>query len=352
MNIRDVAAAANVSPATVSLVLNNSASRLRISEATSARVRSAASRLGYRPNKYAKALRTNRSSTIGILAFDIVDPYCAQVMRGAESVITGNKHYPVFVDLQNDESKLAGYIALLEESRIEGLLILASSLQIDQGTIRKLLDEHIPLVVIGRKVLQPDVSTVVTDSEGGAYKAVTHLIGLGHRDIAFVLGPDSYVDSQLRRRGGEQALRDAGIHIRNDLLVAEQMPGWGPEAGYKATKELLATKKGEFTAVFAFDDVSAFGTIRALAEAGLNVPKDVSVVGFDDLSAAAFFNPPLTTVHYSMVNMGVQGAGLLFEAIRGQGHPAESRNLVAETRLIERKSTGPVRRRRDSMSGD
>lgn len=345
MNIRDVAAAANVSPATVSLVLNNSASKLRISDATSARVRSVASKLGYRPNTYAKALRTNRSSTIGILAFDIVDPYCAQVMRGAESVITGNKHYPVFVDLQNDESKLAGYIEMFEENRIEGLLILASSLQIDQGTIRKLAKERIPLVVIGRKVLQPDVPTVVTDSQGGAYKAVRHLIGLGHRDIAFVLGPDSYVDSQLRRRGGEQALGDSGIPVRDDLFIAEQTPGWGPQAGYRAMKRLLRTKRGEFTAVFAFDDISAFGTIRALAEADLNVPRDVSVVGFDDLSAAAFFNPPLTTIHYSMVGMGAQGAKLLFDVIHAQAQRTEPRNLVAECRLIFRKSTGPVPRK-------
>lgn len=352
MNIRDVAAAAKVSPATVSVVLNNSASKLRISEATSARVRSVAQQLGYHPNKYAKALRTNRSSTIGILAFDIVDPYCAQVMRGAESVITGREHYPLFVDLQNDESRLPRYIAQLQESRIEGLLILASSLQIDQGMIRKLLDEKIPLVVIGRRMLEPGVPTVVTDSEGGAYKAVTHLVGLGHRDIAFVLGPDTYVDSNLRRRGGERALRDAGIAVREDLMAAERTPGWGPEAGYEATKRLLDASMGEFTAVFAFDDVSAFGTIRALAESGLGVPGDVSVVGFDDLSAAAFFNPPLTTVHYSMVNMGIRGAELLFEAIRGHGQPVESRNLMAETRLVERKSTGPAAKRFGTIGGE
>jgi LacI family transcriptional regulator len=340
--IRDVAAEAKVSPATVSLVLNNSASKLRISEATSARVRAAAAKLLYRPNTYAKALRTNRSSTIGILAFDIVDPYCAHVMRGAESVITQNNHYPVFVDLQNDESRLGGYIQLFREKRIEGLLILASSLQIEHGNIEELVKEHIPLVVIGRKVFQADVPTVVTDSRGGGYKAVRHLIDLGHRNIAFVLGPQSYVDSRLRRLGGEQALHDFGIPIRKDLVVTEAASGWGPQAGYQATRRLLRTRGGDFTAVCAFDDISAFGTIRALAEAGLHVPDDVSVVGFDDLSAAAFYNPPLTTIHYSMVGMGVRGARLLFEVIHANGEPNEWKNLVAETRLIVRKSTGPV----------
>ncbi len=342
VNIRDVAAAANVSPATVSLVLNNSASKLRISDATSARVRSAATRLGYRPNTYAKALRTNRSSTIGILAFDIIDPYCAQVMRGAESVITKNRHYPVFVDLQNEESKLSGYIEMFKENRIEGLLILASSLQIDRGSIEMLAKGQIPLVVIGREVGHSGVPTVVTDSQGGAFMAVKHLIGLGHRDIAFVLGPAMYVDSQLRQLGGEQALREHGIPVREDLFVRESTPGWGPQAGYQAMKQLLRTKRGEFTAVFAFDDISAFGTIRALAEEGLSVPGDVSVVGFDDLSAAAFYNPPLTTIHYSMVGMGERGASMLFDMLRTRGQRAESRNVVAETRLIVRKSTKAI----------
>ncbi len=343
ITIKDVASAAGVSVATVSLVLNGNASKLRISDTTRVRVKQAAERLGYRPNSYAKALRTSQSATIGILAFDIVDPYCAHVMRGAESVILENQHYAVFSDLENDQTKLAGYIEFFKAKRIEGLLILASSLLVDNATITKVADAGIPLVVIGREVEDPRVPTVVTDSAGGASKVVRHLVDLGHRDICFVLGPPAYTDSQLRWIGGKRVLENAGIEIRQELVVSESAGGWGPKAAYDATERLL--KRGcSFTAVVAFDDISAFGVIRALSDAGLTVPDDVSVVGFDDLSASAYYNPPLTTVHYSMVDMGRDGAKLLFEHIRGEPVPAEQRHLIADCDLVIRRSTAQPRR--------
>lgn len=337
--IRDVANLAHVSPATVSVVLNGSASNLRISTGTRLRVESAAVELGYRANSYARALRTNRSSTIGILAFDIVDPYCAHVMRGAESVIAENRYYPVFADLQNDASRLDRYIDFFRAKRIEGLLILASSIQVENTVIEHLVGEGLPLVIIGREVANFEVPTVVTDSRGGAFQATQHLLDLGHRDIAFILGPTSYTDSCLRRLGAQQAMERAGLTFRSDLVVEESTVGWGPEAGYKATKRLLKCCRGTFTAVFAFDDISAFGVIRALTEADLKVPGDVSVVGFDDIPAAAFYNPPLTTVHYSMVGMGRQSAEMLFKLIGGNLDQTRTSRVVARSRLVQRGST-------------
>ena len=305
--IKDVAKKAGVSAATVSLVLNDSDTSLPISKATRKRVKEAASSLGYHPNTFAKALRTKKSYVVGILAFDIIDPYCAHVLRGAEGVFNEGGYYPMLSDLQNDQERMRHYIRLFRERRVEGLLILASSLQIEDQLIYDLHAENIPLVVIGREVESPGVPTVVTDNTGGAFKATEHLLQLGHRDIAFILGPAGYVDSRQRWEGSKRALDQYGIQVDPELMLEENEIGWGPEAGYSSMQELLASAK-RITAVVAFDDISAFGAIRAITEAGLNVPEDISVVGFDDIPAAGFYNPPLTTIYYSMVGNGQAGS--------------------------------------------
>ncbi len=340
VTIRDVASKANVSPATVSLVLNKARQSLPISEATRLRVLEAARTLRYQPNSFAQALRRNKSRTVAVLAFDIVDPYCAHVMRGAEEVIDAKGYYPMLCDLQNDERKMQRYISLFQQRRVEGLLILASSLKLDDQVILELRNHGIPLVVIGREVRDAGVPTIVNDNVGGTYLAVDHLLGLGHREIAFILGPSQYIDSQQRREGGIKALRDHGVKADDGLTIKESAVGWGPEAGYCSMERILRTGK-RFTAVSAFDDISAFGAIRAISEAGLRVPDDISVVGFDDLPAAAFYNPPLTTVHNSMVEMGRQGAEMLHTLMAGEGLDRQARKVLTKNRLVVRKSTAP-----------
>jgi DNA-binding LacI/PurR family transcriptional regulator len=335
--IRDVAKRAGVSVATVSLVLNNGDTNLPISESTKRRVHEAAKVLRYHPNSYAKALRTKKSYVVGILAFDIVDPYCAHVLRGAEDTLSESGYYPMISDLRNDEQKLHSYIRLFRERRVEGLLILASSLGVEDRLIFDLQAEKIPLVVIGREVDDPEVPTVVTDNINGAYQATEYLIELGHRQFGFVLGPSDYVDSRQRWKGSQRALEEHGIRVSPDLLIEEREIGWGPEAGYSSMKRLLQTSK-KITAVVAFDDISAFGAIRAIYETGLRVPEDISVVGFDDLPVAAFYNPPLTTVQYSMVEMGRMGAQMLLGQWTKKNSGAKTNRVMPESRLVIRKS--------------
>lgn len=342
--MKDVAKRAGVSSATVSLVLSRKPHSPSISEPTRQRVLEAARDLGYQPNSFAQALRKNKSSAIAILAFDIVDPYCAHVMRGAEDVINANDYYPMLFDLQNDEAKVQRYVALFEKRRVEGLLILASSLRLDHEPIFARHGRGVPIVVIGREVEDPTIPTIVTDSIGGSHAAVAHLLDLGHQKIAFILGPPTYVDSQQRWEGGARAVKERGMEVDDDLIVQEALEGWGPQAGYRSMQELLARGK-EFTAVVAFDDISAFGAIRAISEAGFRIPDDISVIGFDDLPAAAFYNPPLTTIQYSMVDMGRTGAELLLQLVKGSVPVGATHRRLTPSALVVRKSTAPPRPR-------
>lgn len=340
VTIKDVAKRANVSPATVSLVLNKRSISIPISAATKERVRAAAKELDYQPNTYAKTLRTNKSPLIGILAFDIIDPYCSNVIRGASEIINGNDYLALLSDLQNDNEKLITYITQLQKHRIAGLLILASSLQIDDHIASELNRLQCPCVIIGREIANPFVSTVVTDNIHGSFLAIEHLIQLGHTKIAFIIGPHRYIDSHQRFMGSKRALEQYKIALDEEMIEKEQEVGWGPESGYNSMQRLL--KKGKkFTALFAFDDISAFGAIRAISEAKLNVPQDISVIGFDDLSVSAFYHPPLTTIQYSMANMGKKGAELLLESIQKDGKQTQSKKIVEKTRLVVRATTAP-----------
>ena len=348
ITIREVAKKANVSTSTVSIVLNKTAHAVPISKATRDRVIKVAQSLGYQPNSFAQALRKNKSSAIALLAFDIVDPYCAHVLRGAEEVINSKDYFPILSDLQNNEQDLQRHIALFKQRRVEGLLILASSVNLDKDIVLELRRYDMPLVVIGREVEGAEVATVVMNNAGGGYLALEHLLQLGHENIAFILGPSNYIDSMQRWEGAAKAMEVHATKVDNDLVVRELASGWGPEAGYDSMKRLLSKGK-EITAVFAFDDISAFGAIRAITEAGLLVPDDISVVGFDDLPAAAFYNPPLTTIHNSMVDMGRKGAKLLLELIANSVPKGKIQKIHTETSLVVRKSTAPRRKTHNAI---
>lgn len=335
--IKQVAQRAGVSTSTVSIVLNNRSTLLPVSQSTKDKVWKAAKELKYNPNIFARSLRTKRSYSIAILAFDIVDPYCAHIIRGAEEVISASEFHTLLCDVQNNEEKMKNYFRLLKENRVEGIVIMATTLELNRRIIAQLGEGHIPFVVIGKEIPGP-IPCVVLGNLEGSFSAVDHLIKLGHQKISFIVGPSQYADSQQREKGGRSALRKYGIPFNEKLVAEEDTVGWGPEAGYKSMKKLLKKRK-EFTAVVAFDDISAFGAIRAISEKGLKVPDEISVVGFDDLPMSAFSNPPLTTVHYSMQEMGRQGVSLLLKLLGGQ--TIRTRKFIAKTHLVVRKSSAP-----------
>ncbi len=343
--INDVAKKAGVSATTVSVVLNKKDGLIKISPDTKTRVLDAAKSLDYTPNAFAKALRTNRSSTIAVLSFDIVDPYCSYIIRGAEGILAKNDYNTLIFDLNNEYERLRRFTRIVHQQNIDGVLIISASVEIDQDIISEFSGENIPFVSIGREINEEIIPSVVVDNFRGGYLAAEHLIKLAHREIAFILGPPKYVDSLQRWEGIKKALDDYAMKIDNELLTSETIIGWSPDAGYESMKHLLKMKKN-ISAVIAFDDISAFGAIRAILERGLRVPDNISVIGFDNLPASAFYNPPLTTIGYSMEEMGVKGAKILLNMIDRKKSAQKINKHTIKTTLVKRESTIHIDERR------
>jgi len=317
VTIRDVAKESGLSATTVSMVLNHAPLASYIPEATKKRIIHVAEGLGYEPNPFAQALRSRRSHTIGVMVPDIADPYCAQILQGIENSFSRSSYLPFLVDIQNDRLRFKKYLNVLLARRVEGLIILANSLSFETELLTALESRKIPSVILGREPETDTLSWVATDNEVGTHQALEHLYRLGHRKIAFIRGPRMIVDSHHQWTGICSFATAAGLELDSRLVVTLSGPFSSYEGGYESTKELLALKL-PFTALVAFDDMTAFGAIRALISAGLRVPLDCSVIGFDDIPAAAFYNPALTSVREHMEILASMGAEILMEAIRAQ----------------------------------
>ena len=315
VTIRDVARECRLSATAVSMVLNHAPLASYIPEPTKKRIIQVAEELGYQPNPFAQALRSHRSHTIGVMVPDIADPYCAQILCGIENSFSRSSYLPFLVDIQNNRLRFKKYLNVLLARRVEGLIILANSLSFETELLSVLESRKIPSVILGREPGTEALSWVATDNEAGTQQALDHLYRLGHRKIAFIRGPRMIVDSQHQWDGICSFATAAGLELDPRLVVTLSDPFSSYEGGYERTQELLALKL-PFTALVAFDDMTAFGAIRALISAGLRVPLDCSVIGFDDIPAAAFYNPALTSVREHMGTLASVGAEILMEAIR------------------------------------
>jgi len=315
VTIRDVANHCGLSATTVSMVLNHAPQANYIPEATKKRIIQAAEGMGYQPNPFAQALRSRNSHTIGVMVPDVADPYCAQILCGIEKSFARSNYLPFLVDIQNNRLRFKKYLSVLLARRVEGLIILANSLSFETELLSGLETRKIPSVILGREPGTDALSWVATDHESGTQQALEHLYRLGHRKIAFIRGPKMIVDSHQQWSGICSFAGAAGLELDSKLVVTLSDPFSSYEGGYERTKELLALKI-PFTALVAFDDMTAFGAIRALISAGLRVPLDCSVIGFDDIPAAAFYNPALTSVREHMNRLASMGAEILMESIR------------------------------------
>src|SRR5207302_3690737 len=199
--IRDVAAESGFSVTTVSMVLNDGPAAARISARTRGRIWKVAKRLGYRPNLFARSLRSKRSQTIGVVVFDITDAYCTQILRGIENQLRPAGYFPIVTDLQTDRSQFQRLVDMLLGRRVEGLIVIANPVYVDTDLLTEFAERDIPAVVIGRELHRGPVSSIVVDNEAGTRQAVQHLYELGHRRIAFIKGPKILVDSAQRWRG-------------------------------------------------------------------------------------------------------------------------------------------------------
>jgi DNA-binding LacI/PurR family transcriptional regulator len=342
ITIRDIARQAGFSASTVSIVLNDAPLARYIRASTKKRIEDVAHKLGYSPNQLARSLRNQRNHTVGVIVFDITDPFCTPILRGIETSLYQASYVPILTDAHNERPRFERYLEMLLERRIEGLIVIANWLFVDIDVLADLEKQKIPTAVIGRQ-LTDSISSVMVDNEAGARMAVEHLYELGHREIAFIRGPKELADSGQRWRGVRSFARAAGLKIDPKLTVDLPDvldPNHAFETAQRVTEELLRQRRS-FTAVMAFDDITALGAIRALTKAGVKVPEQCSVIGFDDVAPAALSAPPLTTIRQPMTTMGATAVQIVVDAISAASDKLEvgamHRRLAPE--LVVREST-------------
>ncbi len=330
----DIAKAAGVSRTTVSFVLN-AKKATGISEQTRARVLDTAASLGYVPNSAARMLVSGRSRTLGLILAhgDLMtfDAYAPPLMFGINRVCNA-RGYKLLVDAVEGKRQRNGYLDLARSKSIDALIVLNCSEE--DRDLHNVIDSGFPVILLG-SIGHPKENSVLSGSERMADRATQHLLSLGHRRIAHITyAPVHYLGALDRCRRYQRTLRKAGVEFDEKLV------GYGDfsvESGYHAMRTILARNK-PFTALFAGNDTMAIGAMAALREAGLSVPGDVAVVGFDDLPAAAYTNPPLTTVTTEPIIHGEAAATAALELLAG--HPIGTRKCRFPLKLIVRSSCG------------
>jgi len=329
LNLRQLSEMLRLSQTTISLVLNNSPAAKSIPERTRERVFEAARKFHYRPNYFARSLRKSRSMSIGVLAPDMSEGYFTLVMQGVEEQLL-REHYFYFTASHYWKPELMReYPRVLMERAVDGFLLLNTPAEVRSP---------LPIVAISAHHNASGVTNVVLDHSKAAELALEHLHEFGHRRIAFMKGPEIIPDTEYRWRGILQVAKQLGVEVRPELCIQLEADSWSPEVGYKPMKELL-TRTRNFTAIFCFNDISAIGVVRAIHDAGLRVPEDISVIGFDDIISAAYQKPSLTTVRQPLRDMGQEGAKVLLDLIANpeKSYPQE---IVMQPLLIKRESTG------------
>lgn len=347
VTIREVAKESGFSSTTVSIVLNNAPLARYIPDVTKKRIERAAKKLGYRPNIFARTLRNRRTHTVGVMVFDMTDPYCIPILRGIESSLYEASYLPILTDVHNERSRFERYLEMLLDRRVEALIVIANWLFVDIEVLGDVEKSNIPSAMIGHELNSGSVSSIIVDNELGGQLAIQHLYSLGHRKIAFIRGPKRISDSAPRWKGVRTFAKANDLAIDSDLVVdlpESSDPLSSFDAGYTLTEELIR-RKVSFTAVLAFDDMSACGAIRALSKAGIKVPEGCSVIGFDDIAMSRLVTPALSTLRQPMTEMGTSAVSIVSEGITAV---QEKRKLVASHRklppeLVVRDSTSPIR---------
>lgn len=325
VKIQEVAKIAGVSPSTVSRALNGFPG---ISEKTRQKVIEIARRLNYRPNYRGQILTAQSTKNIGLLITDITNPFFPEVVRGAEEYANKAGYTILLGNTSESEDKETNYLDFFSRGPVDGVIISAS--RVSNEHIISLAEEGLPIVVINRILEHPRISFVSTDMERGGYLATMHLLKLGHTKIAFINGPKHSEASQKRLEGYKKALKEGGIDY-NPEMVSFNIPI--AESGYRETIRLLYTKEPP-TAIFTYNDLMAFGVLKAAKELGLSIPEELSVIGFDDIFFSSFTNPPLTTIRQFKEELGRRAVELLLKLIKG-----EREVLMIEPELIIRNTT-------------
>lgn len=330
VTLKAVAAHVGLSAGTVSAVLNDAPSAKHIPKATRERIVAAARKLDYRPNFFARSLRKQRTFTIGVIAHEIGDGFSSTVIAGIEDKARQKDYFFVTGVHRHDPELFNKYSRLLLQRGAEGIISLDFSLTHSLP---------VPAVAIPGHTEIDGVTNIVLDHRHAAELALKHLTDLGHRKIAVLKGHPASADSRYRWNAVEKVAQDVGLELDPELVIQIDSTDTTPSLGYPFAKKLLERKR-PFTALFAYNDISAIGAMRAFHEAGLRVPQDISVVGFDDIPAAAFHYPSLTTIRQPLHRMGGIAVDLLLAQI--ERSQEWQREIAVQPEIVVRESTGPV----------
>jgi LacI family transcriptional regulator len=337
ITLKELGRLAGVHPSTVARVLNDDP-RQRVREDVRQRIMALAREHGYQPNYMARSLRTKRSYVIGTVIPDIANPFFAILYRGIEDALAQREYSAILANTDDDRAMEQRSIAMLRGRQVDGL-ILATARR-DDPAIEALAEAGFPFMLVNRHTDVPHPNAVVPDDYAGAMAAVEHLIELGHRRIAHIAGSDEISTGHMRRTGYRAALERHGLPFEPELLAEGS---YRESGGYEAMRQLLSLGQRP-TGVFAVNDLAAAGAIRAAQEAGLRVPEDLSIVGFNDLSMAAQTAVRLTSMRLPLREMGVAAAEGLLRQLNGGDPGAEP--VVMPVSLVVRESTGPAPRSR------
>jgi DNA-binding LacI/PurR family transcriptional regulator len=327
VTLKTLAAHVGLSLGTISALLNDSPSAKHIPQKTRERVLAAARELEYRPNFFARSLRNKRTHTVGIIAHEIGDAYSSIVISGIEKLAREREYFFITGVHRHDPDLFERYVKLLLERGAEGIITVDYNLQHSLP---------IPAVAIAGHPHFEGVTNIVLDHERAAFVALRHLAELGHRKIALMKGHPASSDSEDRWRAICCVAQKMGIEIDSSLVIAIEFQESTPRIGYTYAKKLIA-KGLRFSAMFAYNDVTAFGAMRAFQEAGYHVPKDISVIGFDDIPWAEFQYPSLTTVRQPLQQMGEIALQTLLARL--EGTEPYRQEIAIQPELVVREST-------------
>jgi LacI family transcriptional regulator len=336
--LKDVAERAGVHPGTASRALNPE-TRTLVNAETAQRVLQAAADLGYTPNPFARSLKTKHSYAIGVLIPDMTNPFFPPIVRGVEDRLA-ESGYTVFVgNTDNEAARERVQLQKMRDRQVDGLIVATA--EVKHKALSDAMSAGTPIVLVNRTLAGKRIFSVSVDDAAGVHLAVEHLLGLGHKHIAHVAGPQKLSTGRNRHAGYVEAMSAAGLRVDPDLVTFAD--AFTEEAGIVAFRQLLRTRK-KITAVVAGNDLIALGGYDVLPERKLKCPEDISIVGFNDMRFVDKVTPPLTTVRVPQYELGRLAADLLLERLRNPEAPARALRLAPE--LIVRRSTGPVRARR------
>ncbi len=329
--IRDVAKLAGVAPITVSRAINNSD---YVSIGTRVRVEKAIDELGYIPNELGVSLRSKQTMTLAVVITDITNPFWTTVTRGIEDVAQANNYSTILCNTDESEDKQEQYLQMLLRRRIDGILLVPASN--NPAPIKLIKKQNVPVVLMDRQVPDVDVDVVRSDTEEGAYLITTHLLSLGHQEIAMLAGPQSVSTSVDRVNGYRRALRDAGLpKSAENIFLGE----FTQETGYTMAELMLVKDSSRITALVAANNFIAIGAMQLLSEKKVRVPEDVAIVTVDDLPPALTITPFFTVATQSALEMGKQATQLLLDRVSGKTD-IPCQEIILPVEMIIRASSG------------